>query len=100
MNDLLVSKVIAAVDSGKIRGFDEIKEVEGELYFYQYAMKKKEGKYVSYFFSVLEKKMEQIEDYGFEEIIEHDGIAEIMDYFKEKGVGLEKFSSFKGVAPF
>ncbi|GEM_PF-4116520 len=46
------------------------------------------------------KKMEQIEDYGFEEIIEHDGIAEIMDYFKEKGVGLEKFSSFKGVAPF
>lgn len=49
MVDLPIEKLIVAIENGKVRGFDEIKEINGENYFFQYAIKKQDEKYNTYF---------------------------------------------------
>ncbi len=34
MVDLPIEKLIVAIENGKVRGFDEIKEINGENYFF------------------------------------------------------------------
>ncbi|EMV8405967.1 hypothetical protein, partial [Escherichia coli] len=68
MVDLSIEKLIVAIENGKVRGFDEIKEINGESYFFQYAIKKQDEKYNTYFFKIPENKMEVFEDYATEEI--------------------------------
>ncbi|WP_370388692.1 hypothetical protein [Snodgrassella alvi] len=100
MNNVSIEKIIAAIEQGKVRGFDEIKEVEGERFFFQYALKKKNGLYNTYIFHIMEKKIEIIEDYGEEEIKEFINISDALNYFKSLGINVQKFSSIKGVLPF
>ncbi|WP_247954742.1 hypothetical protein [Escherichia coli] len=61
MVDLSIEKLIVAIENGKVRGFDEIKEINGESYFFQYAIKKQDEKYNTYFFKIPENKMEVFE---------------------------------------
>ncbi|HEI2526081.1 TPA: hypothetical protein SI531_004747, partial [Escherichia coli] len=56
MVDLPIEKLIVAIENGKVRGFDEIKEINGENYFFQYAIKKQDEKYNTYFFKIPENK--------------------------------------------
>ncbi|HCN9678388.1 TPA: hypothetical protein N6888_005041, partial [Escherichia coli] len=56
MVDLSIEKLIVAIENGKVRGFDEIKEINGESYFFQYAIKKQDEKYNTYFFKIPENK--------------------------------------------
>lgn len=35
-----MNSLIIAIEQGKLRGFDEIKIIHGEKYYYQYALKK------------------------------------------------------------
>lgn len=100
MNDSMVSLIITAVNNGKVRGFSEIKEVDGRLFFFQYAIKKEAGSYLSYQFCIPEDKIEMVEDYGSEEIVAHNGITDALYYFQSKDVKIECFSFFKGVLPF
>lgn len=40
MMDLDIEKLITAIEKGKVRGFDEVKEINGENYLFEYAIKK------------------------------------------------------------
>lgn len=100
MNDSIVSRITKAIDDGKIRGFNEAKEIGGRLYYHQYAIKKEAGQYWSYLFFIPEDKIEMVEDYGSEEILVHNSITDALLYFQGKGVKIEYFSFFKGVLPF
>lgn len=95
-----IEKLILAIEHGKIRGFDEMREVGGESYFFQYALKKEKQLYSSYYFFVPEKKMDFIDDYAVEEIKFFNSITDAFDYFKSLGVGIERFSPIKGILPF
>lgn len=49
MMDLDIEKLITAIEKGKVRGFDEVKEINGENYLFEYAIKKQDEKYHTYF---------------------------------------------------
>ena len=100
MADLPFEKLTLAIEKGKVRGFDEIREINGENYFFQYALKKQGEKYSTYFFSVPEEKMELIEDYVTEEIRVFPNIEDAFNYFKLQHIDIGRFSSIRGVLPF
>ena len=100
MVDLSFEKLVLAIEKGKVRGFEEIKEINGENYFFQYAIKKQAEKYSTYFFCILERKMDLIEDYATEEVKIFLDRAEAFDYFKLKRVNIERFSYIQGILPF
>lgn len=49
-----MNRLIAAIEHGKVRGFEETKIINGERYYYQYALKKINGNYMTYLFFILE----------------------------------------------
>jgi hypothetical protein len=100
MDNVLIENLISAIEKGKVRGFDEIKEIDGERYLFQYALKKKDGLYNTYLFYIMEKKMEIIEDYSVEEIKEFSNVTDALNYFKSFGVNIQYFSNIKGTLPF
>ena len=100
MVDLSIEKITLAIEKGKVRGFDEIKEINGENYLFQYAIKKQGEKYNTYFFRIPESKIELIEDYATEEISAFSNIEDAFNYFKLQGVDTVKFSPIRGVLPF
>ncbi|ENT8864066.1 hypothetical protein ACFGVG_004852 [Escherichia coli] len=100
MVDLSIEKLIVAIENGKVRGFDEIKEINGESYFFQYAIKKQDEKYNTYFFKIPENKMEVFEDYATEEISAFSNIEDALNYFKLQGIDITKFSPIRGLLPF
>lgn len=100
MADLSNEKLVFAIEKGKVRGFDEVKEINGEHYFFQYALKKQGGKYCTYFFCIPEKKMDLIEDYATEEVKGFSNIADAFNYFRFQDVNIENFSPIKGTLPF
>ncbi|CAK17896.1 hypothetical protein PSEEN5272 [Pseudomonas entomophila L48] len=92
--------MVASIEKGKVRGYDEVRDIDGGSYFFQYAIKKQGEKYVAYFFCVLESKMDVFEDYATEELSEFSSVEEAFDYFRLKNVDVGRFSSMKGVLPF
>lgn len=91
--------LIRDIDSGKSRGYCESRSHEGKNYFFQYAIKKNNDKYIAYFFTVDELKMDVFEDYACEEKIEFKDLNEAVNYLEEKGADIKKFGAFKGVSP-
>ncbi|OCG69558.1 hypothetical protein A9G42_04315 [Gilliamella sp. Nev6-6] len=100
MDNILIKNLLSAIEKGNVRGCDEIKEINGECYFFQYALKKKSGFYSTYLFYIVESKMDVIEDYGIEQIKKFSDIIDAVNYFKSLGVNIEQFSSIKGNLPF
>ncbi|MFK9137712.1 hypothetical protein [Escherichia coli] len=100
MVDLPIEKLIVAIENGKVRGFDEIKEINGENYFFQYAIKKQDEKYNTYFFKIPENKMEVFEDYVTEEISAFSNIEDAFNCFKLQCIDITKFSPIRGLLPF
>ncbi|ENY9361170.1 hypothetical protein ACF5F0_003959 [Salmonella enterica] len=100
MADLSVEKLSSAIEKGKVRGFDEMREINGENYFFQYAIKKQGEKYSTYFFCIPENKMDLVEDYATEEIKMFLNIDGAINYFKLKNIDIERFSYIKGTLPF
>lgn len=43
-----------ALEIGKRRGYDETRQVDSNIYLFQYALKKEKGVYKTYFFKVEE----------------------------------------------
>lgn len=56
MNNFSIEHLISVIEKGKVRGFDEVKEIDGECYLFQYALKKKNGLYNTYLFYIIEKR--------------------------------------------
>lgn len=95
-----MNSLIIAIEQGKLRGFDEIKIIHGEKYYYQYALKKINDKYMTYLFFILESKMDVIEDYENEEINEFDKLNDAFVYFNKIGADLTLFKRIKRTLPF
>lgn len=100
MANLPFEKLTLAIEKGKVRGFDEIRKINGENYFFQYAIKKQDEKYSTYFFRVPEEKMELLEDYATEKISVFSNIEDAFNYFKLQHIDIGSFSSIRGVLPF
>ncbi|MEO3740254.1 hypothetical protein [Enterobacter sp. AG5470] len=100
MVDLPIEQLVLAIEKGKVRGFDEVKEVNGENYYFQYALKKDGDIYRAYFFQVPEEKMELVEDYATEEISSFSDIGDAFNYFSIQGVDITRFSAIRGTLPF
>ncbi len=56
MASFSVEKLVASIEKGKVRGYDEVREIDGERYFFQCAIKKEGEKYIAYFFAFLKVK--------------------------------------------
>ncbi|MBN2992570.1 hypothetical protein JWR97_15955 [Pseudomonas cedrina subsp. fulgida] len=95
MNDL-----IKALNAGKRRGYEERREIDGAAFLYQYAIKKQENLYYTYFFSINESQMDVIEDDENEEIQTFPSFDEALSYLINRGAVLEKFSTIKNTLPF
>ncbi|WP_294963456.1 hypothetical protein [uncultured Gilliamella sp.] len=95
-----MNRLIAAIEHGKVRGFEEIKIINGERYYYQYALKKINGNYMTYLFFILESKMDSIENYGNEGIYTFDNLNDAFDYFNKIGINPAFFKGMRGTLPF
>lgn len=100
MVDLYIKKLITAIGNGKARGFDEIKNINGENYLFEYAIKKEDEQYNTYLFHIPENKMEMYEDYATEEFSEFSNIEDAFNYFKLQDVDIRKFAPIKRTLPF
>jgi len=99
--DLKFEELLNIIDKGLVKGYDEIRIINNIRYFYQFAIKKENGKYFTYFFSIPESKMDTLEDYDDnEEIRDFSVIKEAISYLINRGAEIEKFTGFKGVKPF
>jgi len=94
-----MDNLIEKIDSGRTRGYCESKIHNGKSYLFQYAIKKKDGRYSAYYFSVDESKMDVFEDYAHEEVRQFINLAEAFNFLVGKGADIKKFMAFKGVSP-
>lgn len=91
---------LAAVKRGKVRGYEEYRQIDGGRYLYQYAMKKVNSRYLTYCFHIPESDMQIMEDYDTEEIQEFKQIEEAISHLESKGAVMGQFTAIKGVLPF
>ena len=81
------------------KGYEDFIEIDGKLFFRQFAIKKSNEDYLVYFYIVPEDKLDQAEDYEIEEFNQFNKIKPALDFIKTKGADLSKFSVFKGNKP-
>ena len=81
------------------KGYEDFIEIDGKLFFRQFAIKKNNEDYLVYFYIVQEDKLDQAEDYEIEEFNQCNKIKPALDFRKTKGADLSKFSVFKGNKP-
>ena len=95
-----MDKLIEALDAGKRRGYEEIRNIDGDPFIFQYALKKQNDIYHTYFFSIEESKIDMIEDNENEELKTFGNLNAALTYLINKGAVIEKFSAMKTTLPF
>lgn len=95
-----MNKLLEALNIGKRRGYQECRKINGEESLFQYAIKKQNGMYCTYFFMVESSRMQFIEDDENEEIKEFISLDAALRYLVGKGAEIEKFTVIKGILPF
>jgi len=95
-----MNNLIEALNAGKRRGYEERREIDGVSFLFQYAIKKQNNLYYTYFFSVDESQMDVIEDDENEEIMIFPSLDEALSYLINKGAIVKKFSAIKNTLPF
>ncbi|KAA8701972.1 hypothetical protein [Pseudomonas proteolytica] len=95
-----MNNLIEALNAGKRRGYEERCEIDGASFLFQYAIKKQNNLYYTYFFSVEESQMDVIEDDENEEIQTFRSLDEALSYLINRGAIVEKFSAIKNTLPF
>lgn len=97
---MLSEKNIENINSGKTRGYSVEKIINDINYFLEYAIKKSEGEYICYFFSIPCDQMDVIEDSESDEKIERfESLEEALKFIQKNGGEFDRFSAFKGVKP-
>lgn len=89
-----------ALESGKRRGYDEVRDIESISYLFQYAIKKEMAVYSTYFMKVDESKLDVFEDYAEEEIRAFHSLEAALEYLKIQGADPLKLSPIKRTLPF
>ena len=95
-----MNKLIEALNAGKRRGYEERRTICGEELFFQYAIKKQDDVYCTYFFSVEVSRMDLIEDDENEEVKIFISLDAALEYLAVKGAIIEKFSVISSTLPF
>lgn len=59
------------------KGYDELIEIDGEIVYQVFAIKKNNGTYTTYYYTVPKNKLDQAEDYEIEEFNEFNEFNEL-----------------------
>ena len=59
------------------KGYDELIEIDGEVVYQVFAIKKNNGTYTTYYYTVPKNKLDQAEDYEIEEFNEFNEFNEL-----------------------
>lgn len=78
------------------KGYDELIEIDGEVVYQVFAIKKNNGTYSTYYYTVPKNKLDQAEDYEIEEFNE---LELAIKHIQSKGANLLRFNIFKGNKP-
>lgn len=78
------------------KGYDELIEIDGEVVYQVFAIKKNNGTYSTYYYTVPKNKLDQAEDYEIEEFNE---LELAIKHIQSKGANLSRFNIFKGNKP-
>ena len=78
------------------KGYDELIEIDGEIVYQVFAIKRNNGTYSTYYYTVPKNKLDQAEDYEIEEFNE---LELAIKHIQSKGANLSRFNIFKGNKP-
>ena len=78
---------------------DELIEIDGEVVYQVFAIKKNNGTYCTYYYTVPKNKLDQAEDYEIEEVNEFNEFELAIKHIQSKGANLSRFNVFKGNKP-
>lgn len=81
------------------KGYDELIEIDGEVVYQVFAIKKSNGIYITYYYTVPQNKLDQAEDYEIEEFDEFKEFELAIRHIQSKGANLSRFNVFKGNKP-
>ena len=81
------------------KGYDELIEIDGEVVYQVFAIKKNNGSYSTYYYTVPKNKLDQAEDYEIEELNEFNELELAIKHIQSKGANLSRFNIFKGNKP-
>lgn len=93
-------KLSCALLLGKSRGHSEVKLIGSKNMFVQYAIRKTEQSFETYFFKVEESKLEMFEEYAEEEAKKFKTFEEALNYPVGKGGEIHKLKAMKGLLIF
>jgi hypothetical protein len=78
------------------KGYDELIEIDGEIVYQVFAIKRNNGTYSTYYYTVPKNKLDQAEDYEIEEFNE---LELAIKHIQSKGANLSRFNILKGNKP-
>lgn len=67
------------------KGYDEFIEIDGEVVYQVFAIKKSNGIYITYYYTVPKNKLDQAEDYEIEEFNEFNEFELAIKHIQSKG---------------
>lgn len=100
VNQKSKENLTVAIESGKRRGYDEVRVIESTSYLFQYAVKKQADGYETYILRIDDSKSEAFEDYAEEETRTFLTLNEAFEHLKASGADVEKLSAIKRPLPF
>ena len=77
------------------KGYDEFIKIDGQVF----VIKKSNGIYITYYYTVPKNKLDQAEDYEIEEFNEFNEFELAIKHIQSKGANLSRFNVFKGNKP-
>lgn len=92
--------LIKALDSGKKRGYDEVRPLDSIRYLFQYAIRKEKQNYITYFLRIDESKYDVFEDYANETILTFPTLEDALQSLESEGADINKLGPIKGALPF
>ena len=81
------------------KGYDELIEIDGEIIYQVFAIKKNSEIYITYYYMVPENELDQAEDYETEEFNEFDELDLAIKHLQSQGPNPSQFNVFKGNKP-
>jgi len=70
------------------KGYDELIEIDGEVVYQVFAIKKNNGTYSTYYYTVPKNKLDQAEDYEIEEFNEFNELKEFYNKLANENLAL------------
>jgi hypothetical protein len=98
--DVLLERLIKALNAGKRRGYDTIQQMDGVDYLFEFALKKQKEIFETYFFCIEELKIDQPDEEGEEEIKQFSTLESALENLRSHGAELEKLTAIKRSLPF